>query len=108
MSFLTITASEALSKIGRTLKKGLTAAWQYAVVIVAFLRQCSTGDKLDDWLSEIMEQTWRSLKTRENGACGIHATFGLCDSSGCELRHERPSEHIRTLFAQSLEGIRCR
>jgi len=35
MSFLTITASEALSKIGRTLKKGLTAPWQYAIVIVA-------------------------------------------------------------------------
>ena len=50
MSFLTITASEALSKIGRTLKKGLTAAWQYAVVIVTFLRQCGAGDELDDWL----------------------------------------------------------
>ena len=53
-----------------------------------------------------MKQTWRSLKTKENGTCGIHATFGLCDSSGCELRHERPREHIRTLFAQSLDGIR--
>ena len=53
-----------------------------------------------------MKQTWRSLKTKENGACGIHATFGLCDSLGCELRHERPREHIRTLFAQSLDGIK--
>ena len=37
------------------------------------LLQCSLGDELDGWLSEIMGQTCRELRTRGDGFYGIRS-----------------------------------
>jgi hypothetical protein len=79
------------------------------VIIDAGVRllEFSGGDELDSWLSGIKGQACRELRTRADGACGIHATFGSCDPERRELRYERPKELIQSLFAQSLGDIRC-
>ena len=84
-------------------------AAHHAAVIIAeglSLLKCSDGDDLDGWLSEIMGQTCRELKTRGDGFCGIHATFGDCDPIRHELRYERPKDVLRSCFAHSLDYIR--
>ena len=70
------------------------------------LSECSDGDDLDGWLSEIMGQTCRELITRGDGFCGIHATFGHCDPFRHELRHERPNDVLRSCFAHPLVDTR--
>ena len=97
--------------VAQASQKACSAAFavHHAEVIIEeglSLLECSDGDDLDGWLSEIMGQTCRELKTRGDGFCGIHATFGHCDPFRHELRHESPNDVLRSCFAHPLDDIR--
>ena len=70
------------------------------------LLQCEHGDALDFSLARFIGHTCRELKTRADGACGIHATFGVCDPFSGEVRHKDPRGLIRRLCAQPLADSR--
>ena len=76
-------------------------------VDLAVLRlECSEDDGLASWPLELMGQSCRSLRTRGDGACAIHAAFGTGDATRQELRHEQPRGLLRGLLAHPLETIR--
>ena len=76
-------------------------------VDLAVLRlECSEDDGLASWPLELMGQSCRSLRTRGDGACAIHAAFGTGDATRQELRHEQPRGFLRGLLAHPLAAIR--
>ena len=68
--------------------------------------ECSEGDQLDGWLAEVIGASCRELRTRGDGACAMHATFGRVDPTAHELRCQHPRVLLRELLAKPLDIIR--
>ena len=87
-----------------------TAADEAAVSVEQHVSvlECSEGDHLDGWLAEVIGQNCRELRTKGDGACAMHATFGWGDPTRHELRCEHPRRVLRAVLAQPLEIIRLR
>ena len=73
-----------------------------------FVLESNDGDHLEGFVAERIGQTCRQLKTRGDGACGIHAVFGEVDPRSDELRCEHPRRLLQAVLAQPLESIRGR
>ena len=73
-----------------------------------YVLECSEEDRLADWLVDLMGQRCRELRTRGDGACAMHATFGRGDATRHELRCEHPRGLLRAQLAQPVDIIRRR